>query len=207
MNNPSSQLAQSTIIHLAVGAVMALLWGAFAYRHVLAFHHNGEWSYLLIGISETVTAMFFLLRSAPATVSSDPLDWLFAMAGTFAPLFFMPSDWALLPEAKHLILIGTALHIFGMFSLNRSFALVAARREVKTGGMYKFVRHPLYASYLLIFTGYVLANTTLANIVIYWLTAGFLYVRMVREEKHLALDPAYQAYMQQVRCRVIPFLI
>jgi protein-S-isoprenylcysteine O-methyltransferase Ste14 len=206
MNNPSFRLAQSTVIHFAVGSLMALLWASFAYRHMLAFYHGDDWSYLLIGVSETVTAAFFLLRSAPATVSPDPQDWLFALAGTFAPLFFAPSDWALLPEAKHLVLIGTALHIFGMFSLNRSFALVAARREVKTGGMYKFVRHPLYASYLLIFTGYVLTNTTLANIVIYWLTAGFLYVRMVREEKHLALDPAYRAYMQQVRCRVIPFL-
>lgn len=98
------------------------------------------------------------------------------------------------------------LQILGLISLNRSFALVAAKRQIKTAGMYRFVRHPLYASYLLINTGYILTNTTSMNLALYVMSMGFLYVRMVREEKHLALDPAYGQYMQQVRYRVVPFM-
>lgn len=194
------------IARISTGLLMATLWGIFSYRHALAFDQSGEWAYLLIAISETMTAAFFLLRSAPTTVSSDPLDWLFGIAGTFTPLLFSPSQWGLLPEARHLIMLGITLQIVGMLSLNRSFALVAAKREVKTNGMYRYVRHPLYASYLLMFTGYVLSNTTPFNVVLYIMTIGLLYVRLVREEKHLSIDTGYAAYMQQVRFRVIPFI-
>jgi protein-S-isoprenylcysteine O-methyltransferase Ste14 len=187
-----------------------LLWhhygGLFAYRHVLAFHNTGEWAYLLMCISETLTAAFFVLRSAPTTVSAEPLDWLFAIGGTFVPLFFVPAAWGLLPAAKNLIVLGTSLQILGLISLNRSFALVAAKRDLKTKGMYRFVRHPLYASYLLIFSGYLLAKTTWMNFAVYFMTMGFLLVRMVREEKHLLLDPAYGKYKQQVRYRIISFV-
>lgn len=200
------RLLDSTSINLLVGLVMASLWGLFAYRHVLAFHNTGEWAYLLVCVSEALAAAFFVFRSAPTTVSTDPLDWLFAITGTFTPLLFVPASWGLLPAAKNLVFFGTVLQISGLISLNRSFALVAAKREIKTRGMYRFVRHPLYASYLLILTGYMLANTTLWNLVIYVMTMGFLFVRMVREEKHLVLDPAYGKYMQRVRYRVIPFV-
>lgn len=200
--NPS--LAQ--IVRVSTGLLMAALSGAFAYRHALAFHQSGEWAYLLIALSETVTATFFILRSVPAAVSSDPLDWLFAIAGTFVPLLFSPSTWGVLPEARHLIMLGVVLKIIGMISLNRSFALVGAKRQVKTRGLYRYVRHPLYASYLLMFTGYTLANTTPMNVVLCIMTISFLYVRLMREEKYLVIDATYAADMRRVRFRVIPFV-
>lgn len=185
---------------------MAALWSLFVYRHLLAFHKTGDWTYLLLCVSETLTAGLFVLRSTPATVSKDPLDWLFGIAGTFTTLLFMPAAWGVLPLARALVMAGIALQILGLISLNQSFALVAAKRDIKTGGLYRFVRHPLYASYLLIFTGYIGVNTSAWNLALYVMTLGFLWVRMFREEKHLALDPLYAAYMQQVRYRVIPFV-
>jgi protein-S-isoprenylcysteine O-methyltransferase Ste14 len=91
-----------------------------------------------------------------------------------------------------------------MCSLNRSFALVAAKRSIKTRGMYRFIRHPLYASYLVMFSGYLLANTTTANLVVYLITMACLFARILREEKHLALDSGYRQYMLEVRYRVFP---
>ena len=98
------------------------------------------------------------------------------------------------------------LQIVSLLSLNRSFALVAAKREIKTAWMYHVVRHPLYASYFVVFGGYVLAHTTLVNLLVYAITAGFLYARIFREERHLALDPAYREYMLEVRYRLVPFV-
>lgn len=200
----SPRFLHSEMIHVATGLLMSGLWGWFAWRHVLAFHHSGEWAYLLMCVSETLTAAFFVFRSVPATVSADPFDWLFAIGGTFTALLFSPASWGLLPAARNLVIFGTVLQIFGLISLNRSFALVAAQRELKTRGMYRVVRHPLYASYLLIYTGYVLSNTTWMNLIIYGMTMGFMYVRILREEKHLAMDAQYREYMRQVRYRVIP---
>jgi protein-S-isoprenylcysteine O-methyltransferase Ste14 len=93
-----------------------------------------------------------------------------------------------------------------MVSLNRSFAIVPANREIKTAGMYRFVRHPLYASYLVMLTSYVLANTTFENVLVFAFVMGCMFIRMFREEKHLALDAEYRNYMRKVRYRLIPFI-
>lgn len=200
------RVADSKVINMLIGLAMASLWGLFAYRHLMAFSAAGEWTYLVVCFSETLTAGLFLFRSAPVTVSKDPLDWLFALGGTFTALLFAPSAWGILPAAKILVVLGTVMQIFGLISLNRSFALVAAKREIKTRGMYHFIRHPLYSSYLIIFTGYILANTTWMNFALYVMTMAFLFVRLQREEKHLSLDPKYAEYMLLVRYRVIPFI-
>ena len=94
-----------------------------------------------------------------------------------------------------------------LISLNQSFALVPAIRKIKTGWMYRFVRHPIYASYCLTFMGYVLTNTNSANIVAYLVSMTFLLIRIVREEKHLALNPVYIEYMSKVRYRLIPYIV
>ena len=192
---------------LATCFIVTILWSFFAYSHFNAFQKTGDWTYLLFCISEAVTVLLFTTRTAPKTVSVDPLDWLFAIGGTFVPLAFAPADFGIMPIAKHLIAAAMVMQILGLLSLNRSFALVAAKRELKLGGMYRFVRHPLYASYFVMFTGYVLSNTTLMNAAIYFLTLGLLSARMMREEKHLAQDPAYCAYMQSVPFRLLPFVL
>jgi protein-S-isoprenylcysteine O-methyltransferase Ste14 len=203
-------LAQSldvNVIHMLSGILMAPLWGWFSYNHVVAFLTTNEWSYLFLCISESLGAAFFLVRKYPNSISTAPFDWGIAVVGTFATFLFTPAEWGVVPVAKHAVMVGMGLTVLGMISLNRSFALVAAKREIKTSGMYRFVRHPLYASYLLTFTGYVLANTTLENVVVYVFSMGCMFVRMFQEEKHLALDDEYRRYMQQVRFRVIPSVV
>ena len=192
--------------HILAGVLMAPLWGWFAYRHVTAFLTTNDWSYLFMCISESLIAFFFLVRKCPASVSAAPFDWAIAVIGTFASFLFIPADSGVIPAAKYAVIVGTGLTILGMISLNRSFALVAAKREIKTSGMYAFVRHPLYASYLVIYTGYLLANTTQGNVIAYLFTMGCMFIRLFREEKHLSLDHTYLGYMKRVRYRVIPFV-
>ena len=161
---------------------------------------------MLVILSETLATGFFIFRSTPRTVSVAPSDWLVAIAGSFAPMFLRPATWGVFPAASSIIALGTLLQIISLLSLNRSFALVAARREIKTAWMYGIVRHPLYACYFLVFGGYVLVHTTLANVLIFVATMGFLWMRIQREERHLALDPAYRTYMLRVRYRLVPFV-
>jgi protein-S-isoprenylcysteine O-methyltransferase Ste14 len=200
----SLSLLNSRRVHLLTGFLLAALWGSFAYRHVIAWEETREWVYLLFCLSETLTAAFFVLRRPAATLSAHPMDWGIAIAGTIAPLFFTPASFGIFPAAKSAIVAGIVLQIFGMCSLNRSFALVAAKRAIKTRGMYRFIRHPLYASYLIMFGGYLMANTTTPNSVVYLLTMACLFARILREEKHLALDSGYRQYMLEVRYRVFP---
>lgn len=201
-----SRIMESQRFNVYSGALLAMLYGLFAYEHFSKFQESREWTLLLVIIAETLAAIFLICRSNPKTVSTTPSDWLVAIIGTFAPLFLRPAEWGILPMASILIAVGTMLQIISLISLNRSFALVAAKREIKTEWMYRIVRHPLYASYSLLFGGYVLAHTTLMNLLIYAVLIVFLCIRIFREEKHLAQDQTYRTYMFDVRYRLIPFV-
>jgi len=201
-----SAILQSSRTSFYSGVFLATVWGTFAYIHIVAFQKTGEISLLMFFLSETLTAAFYIFRSEPATVSTLPLDWLVAIGGTIAPLFLRPAPWGVLPMASIAISAGTVIQILGLISLNRSFALVAAKRKIKTAWMYRIVRHPIYASYCLTYAGYVLSNTTLSNVFIYLLATGLLCARIFREEQHLALDPLYREYMQGVRYRLVPYI-
>ncbi|MDC8759246.1 methyltransferase family protein [Janthinobacterium fluminis] len=199
-------LLRSKRLNFASGMLLAWAWGMFSYAHALAFQRSGDWTYLLFCASETLAAALFLLRSEAVTVSLDPGDWLLAIGATFAPFFFNPSAGGILPEARYALVPGILIQIAGLISLNRSYGLVAAKRRIKTGGMYRLVRHPMYASYLLSFTAYVLANTSAANVLTYVLTLAMLGLRMLREERHLGQDADYRAYMGRVKYRVLPWI-
>ncbi|WP_430229517.1 methyltransferase family protein [Nitrosomonas communis] len=204
--NSLSTIIESQRFNVYSGALLAMLFGIFAYVHFSKFQETHEWTFLLVIFSETLAAAFLICRSKPKTVSATPSDWLVAMIGTFVPLLFRPAEWGILPMGSILIVVGTMLQIISLISLNRSFAVVAAKREIKTSWMYRIVRHPLYASYSLLFGGYVLAHTTLMNLLVYIVLIVFLCIRIFREEKHLAQDQTYRTYMFNVRYRLIPFV-
>lgn len=205
LRDSASALLRSRGANLALALLLAWVWGMFCYTHLLAWQRTGELGYLLFAGSESLVALLFLLRHQPAAVSVAPGDWLLAVAGTAAPLLFNPSGGGS-AAGDMLIVAGVLLQIGGLLSLNRSFGLVAARRQVKTGGLYRVVRHPLYASYLLMYSGYLLVNPSLANLLLAVLAAALLVGRMGREERFLVRELAYQAYMDQVRYRLIPLL-
>lgn len=201
-----AEALQSKRVNICSGIFLAVIWGIFAYAHMLGFLKTHQWPLLLFCFSETLVVTFYLFRSRPKTISVNPFDWIIAIGGTFTPLFFRPALWGILPLANIAIIAGAFFQILSIISLNRSFALVAAKREIKTGWMYRIVRHPLYASYCLVFLGYVLTNTTLANVLVYLIAMVFLCIRIFREEKHIALDPLYCEYMLKVHYRLIPYI-
>ena len=197
----------SRVAHILSGFFLTLFYAFFAYAHLQNFFKTQQITMLLFFFAETLLVFFYIFRNKPVTISVNSLDWTVAIIGTFAPLFFRPADWGLFPSAKYAIIVGVIAQIVSLISLNQSFALVPAIRKIKTGWMYRFVRHPIYASYCLTFMGYVLTNTNSANIVAYLVSMTFLLIRIVREEKHLALNPVYIEYMSKVRYRLIPYIV
>lgn len=193
-------------VSVATTVLMAIVWTVFALSHIQGFRTTGDWSLLLFCGSETLVATLFLLRSEPAAVSHSPGDWLLAIASTFAPFFFAPGGEAILAGGRMLIVLGVIVQISGLLSLNRSFGLVAARREIKTSGLYRLIRHPLYASYFLTYAGYVLSNSGIGNVVTCLAAASLLVLRLVREERFLAEDATYRIYMRQVKYRLLPMV-
>ncbi len=202
----ATPLLGSRAVNLLAAAALASVWLLFSVAHASAFSASGDWTYLLFVASETLVAALFLLRSEPAAVSHSPLDWTLAIASTAAPFFFAPSSEGLLPAARVLIVLGVLLQIGGLLSLNRSFGLVAAKRQIKTSGLYRWIRHPLYASYLLSYAGYVLSNTSLGNAATCLAASLLLLARLQREERFLSRDSEYLLYMRRVKYRVLPLV-
>jgi protein-S-isoprenylcysteine O-methyltransferase Ste14 len=86
----------------------------------------------------------------------------------------------------------------------RSYGLIPANRGVKTGGPYRFVRHPMYAGYSLIHIGFLLGFPSLQNFLLYLTTFLIEVARLMREELILNNDRIYRDYAARVRFRLFP---
>ncbi len=189
---------------------VAVLWLLFA----AANFSNWRATHRPIGLGATalelIVAVLFVTRRSPWIVSRSRLAWCAAALGTFGMLAGRP---AYHPVAGLELLYG-GLQLGGalvagaaVVALGRSFGIVAANRGVRTGGPYRFVRHPLYSGYFLTEVGYLLENPSLRNGCLFAVVMVFQAIRIVEEEKTLAEDPAYQRYCRQVRSRLVPFIL
>lgn len=176
----------------------------FFYLHIESFFATKQVTLLLFAISEAVTVFLFIIRKTPTKVTSNPFDYLLAVTGTLAALLFRPSGGGFTDISVFLVSIGIIIQSGALISLNTSFGIVAADRGIKTTGLYRFVRHPMYASYLFMYSGYVLANPSLLNGVILIAAFGVQIWRMIVEERILSHNALYVEYKQTVLYRVIP---
>ncbi len=161
---------------------------------------------LLLLVSDGLVVVMMVLRRRTEAVSQLPIDWLLALAATAAPLMATGGGRALVPEFVGFGLMATGLFfsLYAKASLWRSFGLVAANRGVKSGGPYRLVRHPMYLGYTITQVGFVLLNPIWTNVVLYS-SAFLLQILRLRAEEHLlSQDPAYAAYMQVTRFRLLP---
>jgi protein-S-isoprenylcysteine O-methyltransferase Ste14 len=91
--------------------------------------------------------------------------------------------------------LGEAITVAGMLTLGRSFSLFSEVRELRTTGLYRCVRHPLYLGEMISVWGYVLAwpaPWSLACAALF--TALQTWRARVEERLWLAHHPGYAAY-------------
>jgi protein-S-isoprenylcysteine O-methyltransferase Ste14 len=187
---------------------LATYFGLFAYAHALNFLRYRRVSNLLIVAKESLDALFFLARRAPLDTSKSPYHWAVGIGATFGPTMFRPVETPLdLASGQLLQSVGLLLQVIGIASLNRSFGIVAANRGIKTSGLYRYVRHPLYSAYILQHMGYVINSLSVRNCLVFGVVTLLQLMRMTIEERFLSQDPAYAEYMQRTRWRLIPFVL
>jgi protein-S-isoprenylcysteine O-methyltransferase Ste14 len=151
---------------------------------------------------------FILIRRRSLTTSGRPADWILGVGGTLLPLLMRPGDISdpLSWHGQPLQLIGVSSAALALACLGRSFGLVAANRGIKTSGLYRMVRHPAYAGYLVGYAGYVLCYPTTSNALIAVATLLALNARAIVEERFLRHDPSYCDYLRGTRWRFVPYL-
>jgi protein-S-isoprenylcysteine O-methyltransferase Ste14 len=94
--------------------------------------------------------------------------------------------------------------VASFLALGRSFGFVAADRGLVQRGPYAVVRHPIYASYLLLQFGYVLQSISLHNALVMMFASCCNVGRAIVEDRLLATNEEYSAYRSQVRWKLLP---
>ena len=100
--------------------------------------------------------------------------------------------------------MGLIVQVHAKLILGRSFGCVPAHRGLQLSGPYRFVRHPMYAGYLLSHIAFLLVNPTLRNVAAYAFCYALQIPRLLAEERFLAIDPKYREYQANVTSRLIP---
>ena len=188
-----------------------LIGAAGAAYFALASLRYYQQTHRLIGagflVEQIWVVVAYLVRRPASAVSRRPGDWLLAFGGTFGGVLLRPSgahpQWGL-DVGLDMQLLGLAMCAVSFFALGRSFGFAAANRGVVRRGPYAVVRHPIYASYLLLQWGYLLQSMSTWNAVVVLLVTSCNVGRAVVEERLLVPTEQYAVYASQVRWRVLP---
>ncbi len=196
---------QTELLSVLSRVIPASYFSIACFAFLRNFAQTGKWTSLFWSISEGVVVILFIMRRDTMQVSRRPWDWLVGIGGSFSFLLVRPANMAVVPEimAVMLQLAGTLFQIYGKFVLGRSFGVMAANRGVVINGPYRVVRHPIYLGYLVTHVGFILANLSTRNMVIYAIGYFFQIARILSEERFLRTDEAYREYCRQVQYRLV----
>jgi protein-S-isoprenylcysteine O-methyltransferase Ste14 len=158
-------------------------------------------------VEQTWVVVAYLVRRSAHTVSRRWGDWFLAFGGTFGTVLFRPvgahPHWGL-DAGLGLQLLGLAICVLSFLALGRSFGFAAADRGLVRRGPYSVVRHPIYASYVLLQAGYVVQSISVWNALVMLFATSCNVGRAVVEDRLLATNEHYETYHTRVRWRLFP---
>jgi pimeloyl-ACP methyl ester carboxylesterase/isoprenylcysteine carboxyl methyltransferase (ICMT) family protein YpbQ len=116
-----------------------------------------------------------------------------------------PTNFRLLPEhlsgtltlvGLQLAVVGSAISLLGVWSLGDSFAIFVQQRTLVRGGIYRYVRHPIYLGHCVRMAGYWLMTTFTHHLLFTLVGIGLLVYRARMEEARFveATGDAYRKY-------------
>jgi protein-S-isoprenylcysteine O-methyltransferase Ste14 len=103
-----------------------------------------------------------------------------------------------------MVTLAAFLSLASLLTLGRLFGVRPALRELVTRGPYRFVRHPMYLSYIVADVGYNLQEWnfgTVALVMAGWIS---LIYRIHAEEQVLSQDAGWLQYTARVQYRLLP---
>lgn len=171
------------------------------------YNHNFNFAELAFFLHNVVMLTFVMIRRQHAAIEKNLFHQLIALVAFFSGMAFVQArteNLLLIRSGQSVIIIAMILSTVTLFNLGRSFGILIAFREVKTGGLYRLVRHPMYCMAILWRVGIILMWPHPANIVVFVISSGAYIYRALLEEQFLSRQPEYQEYMERVRYRFAP---
>jgi protein-S-isoprenylcysteine O-methyltransferase Ste14 len=192
---------------LAARALVGGLFCALALRLGADFIRTQRVTSLLMLASESLVVVLTIARRTAFTIDRSPKARMVTALALMGPFLVRPAPGpGVIPEtyAASISACGLMFVVAAKATLGRSFGVLPANRGIVEKGVYGWMRHPIYAGYLLNDVGFLGAHTLDWNIFVLSVSIVAQVWRILLEEKTLATDPAYDQYMQRVRWRLIP---
>jgi len=192
------------------------------------------WAFLVLFFGFTVALSRWLLVHNPALLTermtgigkSDQKAWdkvFFAVANVLflAWLVMMPLDsmrfrWSHMPgwlQVLGALLLLCSFYLFFLTFRENAYLSPAVRIQAERGqtvissGPYHYVRHPMYATAIILLIGTTLLLGSWYGFIVALILVLAIAIRAVQEERTLGAElPGYDAYMAQVKYRLIPYV-
>jgi uncharacterized membrane protein len=113
------------------------------------------------------------------------------------PVAYPPASMlSVITTGTALGIIGGLVALLGIIYLRRNFSVFVEVRGIVTGGLYRFVRHPMYIGEIIAATGIVIMLASAFTVTLWVLLVVFQTLRARMEERRLAeASPEYAALM------------
>lgn len=160
----------------------AIAWAGFCIA-VPHWHMDPLWFFF--GLRWALVFVLLLIRHAPlrtAPAHQVGISWFSAFLPMLLSWNFGTSGGAVV-AGMGIVLLGTLLSGLALVDLGRSFGISPAARPFVGGGIYKFVRHPMYVGHALTELGILAFAPTMRNLFIVLLSSGLYAVRIKWEER------------------------
>lgn len=209
IEEPAYRLAsRERLAELGARAAIGALFAVLAVNIGAEFTKTGHLTGLLLLVSELLVVVLTVLRRPAVAMDRSIAARVVTTASIMSVPFIRPAGIPVLPDAVTAVVSagGLLVIIVGKVTLGRSFGLIPANRGIVCRGVYRVVRHPIYAGYLVTHVGFVLAHPTSWNLALLVIGDVALLLRALREEQTLSLDAEYADYLTRVRWRVAPWV-
>lgn len=161
----------------------------------------------LILIMNSLFVFFFLTHKPPLAKmdKKEMVTFIYAYLGSYLPLFMAFKDFTFIPLVDIIIGLSAIWATVSVLNLGRSTDIIVTNRGIVTKGSYSYIRHPLYASYLLSNTLYLLISPfLLLRTLVFFVWVFCIYKRIRYEEEFLSKTGEYREYSTKVKYRIIP---
>jgi len=187
-------------------ALISIALAIIALLESLNYHDIQGIIYFLLHLQ---AGILFLLRYREQQRSRNVMAYLVAIMSTFYVYFFefdIDEAGIIYPLGPLLTLFGSIFCFIATCSLGRCYGVLPISRGVQVKGMYSFVRHPIYLSYMIMDTGIILSYPMIWNWCLFFIALTLFTIRIHYEEQVMKSFPEYEAYQTKVRFKLVPGL-
>lgn len=219
-----------TAVRLTTSSILGLAaFGLILFVPAGTLNYWQAWVFIAVFTATSAIPTIYLARANPAALrrrmhagprAETRMAQKIIIVGSFVDLFAMMAfsafdhrmGWSTVPVWVCLlgdVLVAAGLGIAMLVIVENSYAAatvtVEAGQQVATGGLYKFVRHPMYVGNVIMMVGMPLALGSYWGLLFVIPGVAVLVFRILDEEKLLAQELAgYREYTLRVRYRLVP---